>query len=186
MHTVRIKNKPTPEGYKILSLCDAGYTYAFIFTSRIQSCPEVKQIPNLNKVRNEIYHLASQLPLNKTFNIYMDNFSLSINLYQYLCDNNFGACGTVQTNSAKFPKILKVNKKLDWDTLSGVIVVHKIIRNENRIERIRRRPRETSTNVAKVQAIFETASIMVFNCQLEEPGCLCFIGCWTLRSSISI
>ena len=36
-HTVRIKNKPIPEGYKILSLCDAGYTYAFIFTSRIQS-----------------------------------------------------------------------------------------------------------------------------------------------------
>ena len=29
VHTVRIKNKPTPEGYKILSLCDAGYTYAF-------------------------------------------------------------------------------------------------------------------------------------------------------------
>src|SRR5438477_55219 len=36
-HTVRIKNKPTPEGYKILSLCDAGYTYTFIFTSRIQN-----------------------------------------------------------------------------------------------------------------------------------------------------
>jgi hypothetical protein len=27
VYTVRIKNKPTPEGYKILSLCDAGYTY---------------------------------------------------------------------------------------------------------------------------------------------------------------
>ncbi|CAG8464092.1 18444_t:CDS:2 [Dentiscutata erythropus] len=24
IHTVRIKNKPIPEGYKILSLCDAG------------------------------------------------------------------------------------------------------------------------------------------------------------------
>ena len=34
-YTVRIKNKSTPEGYKILSLCDAGYTYTFIFTSRI-------------------------------------------------------------------------------------------------------------------------------------------------------
>ncbi len=36
-HTVRIKNKPTPEGYKILSLCDSGYIYTFIFTSRIQN-----------------------------------------------------------------------------------------------------------------------------------------------------
>jgi hypothetical protein len=35
VHTVRIKNKPIPEGYKILSLCDAKYTYAFFFTSRI-------------------------------------------------------------------------------------------------------------------------------------------------------
>ena len=41
-HTVRIKNKPTPEGYKILSLCDTGYTYTFIFTSRIQNYLELE------------------------------------------------------------------------------------------------------------------------------------------------
>src|SRR5579859_7344918 len=55
-HTVRIKNKPTPEGYKILSLCDSGYTYTFIFTSRIQNQPEVQQIPNLGKIGNEVYY----------------------------------------------------------------------------------------------------------------------------------
>ena len=42
IHIVRIKNKPTSEGYKILSLCDAGYTYTFIFTSRIQNYQEVQ------------------------------------------------------------------------------------------------------------------------------------------------
>jgi len=36
-YTVRIKNKPTLEGYKILSFCDSDYTYTFIFTSRIQN-----------------------------------------------------------------------------------------------------------------------------------------------------
>ncbi len=36
-YTVRIKNKPILKGYKILSLCDSGYTYTFIFTSRIQN-----------------------------------------------------------------------------------------------------------------------------------------------------
>ena len=121
-HTVRIKNKPTPEGYKILSLCDAGYTYTFIFTSRIKNYPELEQIPNLNKAGNEVYHLVSQLPPNKSFNIYMDNFFSSINLFQHLRNNNIGACGTVRTNSGNFPKILKVNKKLDWDTLSGVVI----------------------------------------------------------------
>ena len=176
-HTVRIKNKPTPEGYKILSLCDAGYTYTFIFTSRIQNYLELEQHSNLNKVGNEVNHLVSQLPLNKSFNIYMDNFFSSINLFQHLYNNNFGACGTVRTNSANFPKILKVSKKLDWDTLSGIVInnvlavlwmdngpvtmlttIHEISGNENRIERIRRRPRKTSTNATKVHAIFGDAS----------------------------
>ncbi|CAB4425429.1 unnamed protein product [Rhizophagus irregularis] len=74
-HTVRIKNKPIPEGYKILFLCDAGYTYSFIFTSRIQNQPE-----------------------------------------------KIGACGTVYKNSANFPHILKIDRKLDWNTLSVVVV----------------------------------------------------------------
>ncbi|RHZ72562.1 hypothetical protein Glove_242g165 [Diversispora epigaea] len=134
VHTVRIKNKPTPEGYKILSL---WYTYTFIFTSRIQNYSELEQLSNLNKV----------------------------------------ACGTVCTNSANFPKILKISKKVNWDTLSGVVnnnvlavlwmdngpvtmltTIHEINGSENRIERIRRRPRETSTNAAKVHAIFGNAS----------------------------
>jgi hypothetical protein len=176
-HTVRIKNKPTPEGYKILSLCDAGYTYAFFFTSRIQNQPEIQQIPNLSKVGNEVYCLVSQLPKNKAFNIYMDNYFSSIKLFKYLREKNIGACGTVRKNSTNFPQILKVDKKLEWDTLSGVVVddvlailwmdngpvtmlstIHQVNGDENRIERVRRRPRETSTNATKVRAIFGTAS----------------------------
>ncbi|GBB97601.1 hypothetical protein RclHR1_03010004 [Rhizophagus clarus] len=178
-HTVRIKNKPTPEGYKILSFCDAGYTYTFIFTSRIQTHPKIQQVSDLSKVGNEVYHLTSQLPIeDKSFNIYMDNYFSSIKLFKYLREKKIGACGTVRTNSANFPKVLKVNKKLDWDTLSGVVVnnilailwmdngpvtmlstIHQIDnKNENWIERVRRRPRETSTNAAKVRAIFGTLS----------------------------
>src|SRR6266542_243201 len=83
-YTVRIKNKPIPEGYKILFLCDSGYTYTFIFTSRIQNQPEVQQIPNLGKIGSEVYHLVSKLPKNKSFNIYMDNYFTSIKLFKYL------------------------------------------------------------------------------------------------------
>ena len=57
-HTIRIKNKPTPEGYKILSLYDAGYTYTFIFTSKIKNQLEVQLIPNLNKIGSEVCHLV--------------------------------------------------------------------------------------------------------------------------------
>ncbi|GES85239.1 hypothetical protein RCL_jg18055.t1 [Rhizophagus clarus] len=149
IHTIRIKNKPTPEGYKILSLCNAGYTYSFVFTSRVQNQSEVQQVTELSKVGNEVdNHLASQLLIeNKSFNIYIDNY-------------------------------FSIDKKLDCDTLSGMVVdnmlailwmdnglvtmlltIHQIDNgNENWIERIRRRPRETSTNAVKVRAVFGTAS----------------------------
>ncbi|CAB4491243.1 unnamed protein product [Rhizophagus irregularis] len=125
-HTVRIKNKPTPKGYKLLSFCYAGYTYTFIFTSRIQIHPEIQQVSDLSKVGNEVYYLTSQLPIeDKSFNIYMDNYFFSIKLFKYLCEKKIGACGTVRTNSANFPKVLKANKKLDWNTLSGWLLTIK-------------------------------------------------------------
>src|SRR5256885_2938735 len=52
-----------------------------------------QQISNLSKVGCEVYHLVSQLPKNKSFNIYMDNYFTSIKLFQYLREKNIGACG---------------------------------------------------------------------------------------------
>ncbi|CAG8633738.1 21905_t:CDS:2 [Dentiscutata erythropus] len=52
-HTFRIKNKPTPEDYRILSLCESGYTYSFMFTSRIESS-HVDLISNINKTGLEV------------------------------------------------------------------------------------------------------------------------------------
>src|SRR6266498_232085 len=98
-HTVRIKNKPTSESYKILSLCNIGYTYTFIFISRIQNQPEIQQISSLSKVENEVYHLVFQLSKNKLFNIFMDNFFSSINLFKYLHKNKIGAYETICKNS---------------------------------------------------------------------------------------
>ena len=121
-HTFRIKNKLTPEGYKIFSLCDSGYTYSFLFLSRTLKNPIVNQISNLNYTSCQVYHLIKQLPLLRSFNIYMDNYFSNINLFKFLRDHNYGACGTVKTNSSKFPNSLKVKKKLDWNTLSGVVV----------------------------------------------------------------
>jgi len=52
----------------------------------------------------------------------MDNFFSSISLFKYLCENKIEACRTVYTNSVNFSQILKVKKKLDWNTLSRVVV----------------------------------------------------------------
>ncbi|KAF9078876.1 hypothetical protein BGX23_006032, partial [Mortierella sp. AD031] len=95
----------------------------------------------------------------------MDNYFSNIPLFTYLRQLQIGACGTVRVNSAGFPKRLKVPKakKLAWNTLSGIVVnnqvlaviwmdnapvsmlstIHKIHMDDNFIERIRRRPRNT-------------------------------------------
>ena len=51
----------------------------------------------------------------------MDNYFASIPLFRYLRSKGIGACGTVRTNSAQFPKLLKTKDKLDWNILSGVV-----------------------------------------------------------------
>ena len=60
IHTVRIKNKPTPEGFKILSLCDAGYTYTFLPTSRV-SPSDVKKVTRFSQTGCLVLHLVEQL-----------------------------------------------------------------------------------------------------------------------------
>jgi hypothetical protein len=42
VHTSVIKGKPIPEGYKILALCERGYTYSFMYTSRVDSFSDLR------------------------------------------------------------------------------------------------------------------------------------------------
>ncbi|CAG8823756.1 24211_t:CDS:2, partial [Dentiscutata erythropus] len=91
---------------------------------------KTSQLPWYSKIEplathiQKVYHLISQLPKSKAFDIYMDNFFTSINLFSYMRKNGYGGCGTVRTNTSKFPTCLKLKKsqKLEWDTLSGVVV----------------------------------------------------------------
>lgn len=176
-HTVRMKNKPIPEGFKILSLCDAGYTYTFLPTSRIKSV-DVVTVEGLTKTGSMVSHMVKQLPHTwLSFNVFMDNYFSTVALFQHFRNIGIGACGTAR-KQAGIPKELQVEKgaKLDWDTRSGAVVhgvlvifwqdngpvtmlttIHDIVGDEWEVERERRRPRETSTNAAKVRAVFGTS-----------------------------
>ncbi|CAG8511819.1 6319_t:CDS:1, partial [Dentiscutata erythropus] len=123
-HTFRIKNKPISEGYKIISLCEKGYTYIFVLESRVENNNEIPSISGLNKTGSLVSHLVIQLSNSRAYNIYMDNYFASVPLFNYLRIKGYSACGTVRTNSAMFPKELKVEKsiRLNWDTLAGVVV----------------------------------------------------------------
>jgi hypothetical protein len=145
-------------------------------TSRVHQNEEVQKVNGITYTGSVVLHLALQLPYwKKTFNIFMDNFFSSIPLFSYLRAKNIGACGTVRSNSRKFPKELKVSKtaKIDWDTRSGVIVddvlavgwidngpvtmlttIHGLKGDAWSVEKIRRKPRTTSLNAAKVREVF--------------------------------
>ena len=176
-HTVRMKNKPTPEGYKIFALCEAGYTYSFLYSSCIHSNIGINNIQGLTATASAVVHLAQALPYQQhPFNIYMDNYFSNVPLFKYLCSLNIGACGTVCINSSRFPPQLKVAKstKLPWNTLSGAIVdnlvltavwmdnapvtmlstIHQISGKTSFVERIWRQPRVTSTNAHNVRSVF--------------------------------
>jgi len=54
----------------------------------------------------------------------MDNYFTSVNLFSFLQEKGFGACGTVRTNTVKFPSMLKKEKEKDheWDFLIGATI----------------------------------------------------------------
>ena len=185
-HTMRMKGKPIPSGYVIYSLCDAGYTWTFEFYSRVEASPHPRDETIGGEVANLVYHLATQLPHRaRNYNVYMDNYFSSVELFRALRKKNIGACGTVRTNSKGFPAVLRVEKSAaryyQWDTLSAVVVgeepaqvlasvwidngpvtmlttVHRLDGADARIERDRRRPRDTSTNAARVREVFGNQS----------------------------
>jgi len=178
IYTFCIKNKSTPEEYKILSLCELGYTYTFLFMSRIKSS-NVDTIANVNKTNTEVFYLVKQLSSQKSFNIYMNNYFTNINLFSYFQKKGFEACGTVRVNIAKFPVVLKKEKEKqhEWDFLISAVVeevlallwidnrlvimlstIHTIEGEKSKVHREYRKSRETSSNSQKVRSIFENTT----------------------------
>jgi len=134
VHTVRMPNKPIPEGFKVLALCEHGYTFSFIYTSRVDQFSTLQHdLPNLedeyhlslSPTSRAVFFLATQLPYQQySFLLFCDNYFSNIPLFQALRNRQIAACGTVRPNSAEYPRILKLNKQrtiLPWGTVSGVI-----------------------------------------------------------------
>jgi len=129
VHTLLQRRKPIPQGYTILALCDLGYTYSFIFTSRTNSFADldphlysgqVKLRPNSQAV----YQPASALLSDQfAFTVYMDNYFTNIRLLQALYEKGIGVYGTSRSTSAEYPKVFKWAKKpiFPFNTISGVV-----------------------------------------------------------------
>jgi len=179
--TVRIKNKPIGQGFKIWALCERGYVYAFIPHSNKFKWREIEAYKGkLMHASAVVARLAEMLPPsedeNGVYQLYMDNLFTSVALFKHLRDRGIGCAGTTRANTTGFPQCLKVkgpaSAKLDWDTIGCVVTddvncvcwidnsavlllttIHELGK-EHTVVRERRRPRLTSTNGPKVQKVF--------------------------------
>ena len=130
--TVRMRNKPIGSGFKIWSICDAGYTfYAFPHSNRQPwryTSNYKSELPHSSAV---VARLVDELPRKFVHSdrklmyiVYMDNLFSSIKLFRMLRDADIGAFGTIRSNSSGFPKSLAIrgtNFNLQWDAMGAVL-----------------------------------------------------------------
>jgi hypothetical protein len=129
--TVKLPGKPIPEGFKIMSFCQYGYCYSFMFTSpgyffSLPSRTDHRDI-SLSKTSECVLYLTRQLPLQtRRFCLFLDNYFTNIPLLQVLRRLGIAAAGTARSNSKDYPVVhKKVDKKkgmLPFNFISGIVV----------------------------------------------------------------
>jgi hypothetical protein len=176
-HTFKAPNKPISQGFKIFVLADHGYCYYFYPASRTQGVIEVGKPNTLSKTGQMVYELIQTLPRNDLdYNLYLDNYFTSINLFKALRDIQVGACGTTWPGKDS-PNLLKKLKDLsiyipyhkvcaipvndvlcvawqDNHIVLALTTIHTVYKTDDYIDRARRRPQKTSTNGALVHREF--------------------------------
>ena len=121
-------NKPIKQGYKILALCEKGYTYNWIYTSCTQGFANISQyaVSGLSPTSSAVIHLCKPLPSQHArFHLYMDNYFGNISLFRHLYSNlSISACGTLRLNY--IPVKLKEHfdkttfKNVPWNDISAI------------------------------------------------------------------
>ncbi|EED13729.1 hypothetical protein TSTA_099790 [Talaromyces stipitatus ATCC 10500] len=137
-HTFKLPNKPISQGFKLFVLADHGYVYYFYPTSRTKGVIEDE----------------------RSYNVYLDNYFTTVDLFKKLRDIQIGAYGTTRHTSAgkDFPDLFKKLKDLSNYVphhkvcaipVRGVLcltTIHTVNKTDDYVERERRRPQKTSTN----------------------------------------
>jgi hypothetical protein len=129
-HTFKAPNKPIKEGYKMFALCEAGYTYYFMWSSKSNSYGELNKLPDLSPTESMVYQLAQKLPKDVPHVIYMDNLFTRVPILRKLRTLNIGACGTTRRHP-EFPAFLLelkdlCSKRLEWNTTAAIVARKKI------------------------------------------------------------
>jgi Transposase IS4 len=191
--TVKLKNKPIDVGYKLWCIGDHGYIWSWLFHSRregVESFPKGKHTvwPQKSKTEQNIIslapthalvlRLASQLPKQLQFCVYIDNLFLNVPVAQGLLAMGIYSMGTTRKNAIGVPERLQSylndNSELIWDSTIAQVVdntlcfvwqdnkpviaistAHSLYRPEDRVERHRRCPKITAQNARVLNPVFK-------------------------------
>ena len=143
LHTIKIKNKPISEGYKVWVLAEAGYVWTWLWHSKVEG---PKKLP---KESTRLFYLPIPLlpiPLAPTFalvlrlakevqewydsqrifTVFLDNLFLNVEVAQALLVLGFLYIGTTRKNAKGIPQQLldlkQHNRALVWNSCIGVVV----------------------------------------------------------------
>jgi len=121
LHTLKVKNKPIKQGYKIFALCSQGYTYGFLWYSVSQGIAELAKLDNLSPTASGVCQLAKLLPQGMRWNLVLDTYFTNIPLFEELRKIGIGATGTTRVDPQGFPLCLKIEKSKAKKFYPGVI-----------------------------------------------------------------
>jgi hypothetical protein len=111
--TYRLREKPIKEGYKVFALFEHGYTWAFLFGSRVSGIVGLRAWANrrdlfFSRTDQTVLQLACSLPSCEfSFNIFFDNLFSNIPLFHALRQRDIGAASTTRANSCEYPAEFK-------------------------------------------------------------------------------
>jgi Transposase IS4 len=144
-HTVKLKNKPISNGYKLWCIRDHGYIWSWLFHSRVdgvegftKSQPTYWPQKSMNAAGEPlekraslaptyalVLRLATQLP-KLEFCIYLDNLFLNLPVAQCLLSMGIYCTGTTRKKAIGFPSSLQSylenNNELLWDSTIAQVV----------------------------------------------------------------
>ena len=118
-HTIKIKNKPISEGFKVWVLAEAGYVWTWLWHSKIKGPEGVPKdgTKHYLPIPHQPVHLAATFTLilrlarevqswydNRVFTVFLDNLFLNVDVAQALLVLGFLCMGTTRKNAKGIPK----------------------------------------------------------------------------------
>src|SRR5438046_748578 len=98
-HTVKMSKKPIKQNYKIFALADHDYIWTFSWSSCQLDIVNMFKYPELTSTEFMILNMMKRLSkISEIYDIYLNNYFISVQLFQLLYEHSYKVCETTQSN----------------------------------------------------------------------------------------